>query len=1070
MSLIELAANSLNQAFLEVTNKISDAGKFNYATFVAQARQEPVILGLVLLVAAVVVTGLASLASGASFLSASIANAFSGKRRSDDSGFPVGWPNEIEDFDFDEDTAGQERFHTITTSYYRGAMGIILVYDITSPKSFDNIAKWLRLIDDHASEDVEKMILGNKCDMEDKRMVSRERGEAVAREHGIRFLETSAKDNVNIEQAFLEIANAILTKTIASEQSGAGAGGQGVDRVNVGSGSKMSGADLSSKTQNRCCECICSKAGHIYGNSRTSNNGSSVPFPGEIPSRLCFKLGKLFPASAIEAGVIFLGFSRCGRFLISYTQSSELSAVPSAQGLNYVYHLQWWLLKPPAKARKVSEIQLFGESAICHPLYVSVNEWPGMSNFVVVFGYDKMEESMMQSATCYITVTAVPATIGCRDCAALRNNLGEDYWLCDSGDILPHACCLRHGMTLHTLCCVVPPFPKSNPLRLLHPLESESGNRGKFVLSTGNFIHVFKIEFIEPAVVLKSRRLGSISYPLFSPPSMIMCHSSCNSQDYEASYFSISEAASECTSLAESNASQEDRILMINSSSAIKSRLSGQDVFEFADGFKNIPHAVNSQQRTAKFFARGLGNRGLGSGTEDAYAFVDESPPANENLSSFRRKRLAEKTYEFSDELFPDENTEASLSIPPWSRRLRDPHRFSNARIHDNSTSGSSGAVLQIRSPGHGIESLTVSISPNSPCDHPLAVLRQLNHCPNSNLLLSPRELRDHRDATDALFGRGGLSPSSNSSLELRVPAFSRSIAKEKRRKASSFVGADGRKRIKEAEKSENPWVVNFDRYYMDADDELASVMSTDLEDDELCSSTGYHNALPLEVHGAAYVQMQPVSRVKVGRVLTPIISVKQVSMDMEEFCHRMAEKVCMAAGEKLWSCEDFDVAVLAESGDMLLCCAEMLVKTKNKMTRSALGSQVFQTGLTFDWNPWTGAWNIVHMKPLTPRERSNASNMMAENWLPAQNRVREVNRRLSAFPANLHALPRRLDNLPLELTENSCVVPERSLDCIREPELGLEVRLRALPYRLEEGNLSESDSDFLEFSDSEGR
>ena len=69
-------------------------------------------------------------------------------------------------------------------------MGIMLVYDITQPKTFDNIAKWLRNIDEHANEDVEKMILGNKCDMEDKRMVSKERGESIAREHGIRFLGT----------------------------------------------------------------------------------------------------------------------------------------------------------------------------------------------------------------------------------------------------------------------------------------------------------------------------------------------------------------------------------------------------------------------------------------------------------------------------------------------------------------------------------------------------------------------------------------------------------------------------------------------------------------------------------------------------------------------------------------------------------------------------------------------------------------------------------------------------------------------------------------------------------------
>jgi len=91
------------------------------------------------------------------------------------------------------DTAGQERFHTITTSYYRGAMGIMLVYDITNAKSFDNIAKWLRNIDEHANEDVERMILGNKADMEDKRVVSKERGEGIAREHNISFLETSAK-------------------------------------------------------------------------------------------------------------------------------------------------------------------------------------------------------------------------------------------------------------------------------------------------------------------------------------------------------------------------------------------------------------------------------------------------------------------------------------------------------------------------------------------------------------------------------------------------------------------------------------------------------------------------------------------------------------------------------------------------------------------------------------------------------------------------------------------------------------------------------------------------------------
>lgn len=116
------------------------------------------------------------------------------------------------------DTAGQERFHTITTSYYRGAMGIMLVYDITNAKSFDNIAKWLRNIQEHANEDVEKMILGNKCDMDDKRVISKEKGESISRENGIRFLETSAKTNVNIEKAFVDLAESILDKTPGVEE------------------------------------------------------------------------------------------------------------------------------------------------------------------------------------------------------------------------------------------------------------------------------------------------------------------------------------------------------------------------------------------------------------------------------------------------------------------------------------------------------------------------------------------------------------------------------------------------------------------------------------------------------------------------------------------------------------------------------------------------------------------------------------------------------------------------------------------------------------------------------------
>ncbi|ETV66537.1 hypothetical protein H257_16979 [Aphanomyces astaci] len=109
------------------------------------------------------------------------------------------------------DTAGQERFRTITSAYYRGADGIIMVYDVTSQESFDHVNDWLNEVNRYASEGTCKLLVGNKSDMTTKKVVSFESAKAFADSLAIPFLETSAKNAQNVEEAFLTMASELIT-------------------------------------------------------------------------------------------------------------------------------------------------------------------------------------------------------------------------------------------------------------------------------------------------------------------------------------------------------------------------------------------------------------------------------------------------------------------------------------------------------------------------------------------------------------------------------------------------------------------------------------------------------------------------------------------------------------------------------------------------------------------------------------------------------------------------------------------------------------------------------------------
>lgn len=144
------------------------------------------------------------------------------------------------------DTAGQERFRTITSAYYRGADGIIMVYDVTSQESFDHVEEWLSEVDRYANENTAKLLVGNKADLTESKQVTEEVAQRFAEKLGISFLETSAKTATNVDAAFLTMSKELIA---AKEKAAAGGTNPSNKKQNV---TIKPGANKSTET--KCCK------------------------------------------------------------------------------------------------------------------------------------------------------------------------------------------------------------------------------------------------------------------------------------------------------------------------------------------------------------------------------------------------------------------------------------------------------------------------------------------------------------------------------------------------------------------------------------------------------------------------------------------------------------------------------------------------------------------------------------------------------------------------------------------------------------------------------------------------
>ncbi|PIA53204.1 hypothetical protein AQUCO_00900058v1 [Aquilegia coerulea] len=153
------------------------------------------------------------------------------------------------------DTAGQERFRAVTSAYYRGAVGALVVYDISRRQTFDSIGRWLNELHTHSYMNVVTILIGNKSDLKDAREVLMTEGKALAEAQGLFFMETSALDSSNVSAAFQtvvqEIYNILSRKVILSQENKK----EDVTRIMDGKTVLLKGGDEadSDSKQSGCC-------------------------------------------------------------------------------------------------------------------------------------------------------------------------------------------------------------------------------------------------------------------------------------------------------------------------------------------------------------------------------------------------------------------------------------------------------------------------------------------------------------------------------------------------------------------------------------------------------------------------------------------------------------------------------------------------------------------------------------------------------------------------------------------------------------------------------------------------
>ncbi|KAM3961564.1 LOW QUALITY PROTEIN: uncharacterized protein ACR2FA_004281 [Aphomia sociella] len=698
----------------------------------------------------------------------------------------------------------------------------------------------------------------------------------------------------------------------------------------------------------------------IFGSTSRKSSDRSRKIFERIPPRLRFCLMDIVPMSYLREHV-FMGFSQCGQFLLSFTYSCN-TQVYFRESSKFTLHFLSWV--PGCVVKSVHSVPLFGDDCVDSKVTISMAQWKHNPGVLVVYG---IADSCSERS--YLSVIGVPR-LGCKKCAAYSKE--EEDLNCGKR-------CLEHNFAIHTK------FFCTSDSSMYEPVV-QLAYSNQIIIYT-DFIHILEIDFVKSDVE-RTESLEDNKYSLDrDETNSIDTYPSTPASDVSAAFQSpkyqnnvVQNILADFSDL-EVEPYQMSRPVhlpdVMGQELCIQASSISHNLIEEWEGpspsIRTLisPPLRSPRRRPAESMSRF--NEMHRSIAEKAYEFVEETEPKCEKLSIYRKRRLADKKYEFSED-----NNE---NIVPF-RVLR-----SNRKVFIGATS---------KNP------------PRRPKSPPVesVVLRAHNQISRPPSPTTSSEMKNSIE----------LESDQNSESEYRVME----MLDDGSLKTVS-VHDNTSKTLSDCPVSpQDPYLVHsgnskcskfFTRYFVESDDEITSII-TDSEDDCL---SGYHVALPLAGHGARYAALQalgaaawePPARLRLlllprvfpllpshSRRRTPpalTVRAQQRSLDTELLCNEVCGRLCRLSGKKFiycfdWGCHVIDVC--HSSGCLSGLCAMWLWASEDNGSTAEceackdvsagclLHRQQYAAECLFVWDLVTGVYRTerVAMKEDSSQEGSRVS------------------------------------------------------------------------------------------------